>query len=127
MKKYDVIIAGGSCAGAAAGFTLATAGKSVLIIDKAVFPGMQGGPLMHIIAAKAICFLEAMKPGFKDYQRQIVKNAQALAGALTARGFRIEAAPSRCTSRRYRCSCGVTKLVALPVAATRAVRPMRWM
>ena len=44
---------------------------------------------MHIIAAKAVCFLEAMKPEFKDYQRQIVKNAQALADALTAHGFRI--------------------------------------
>jgi glycine hydroxymethyltransferase len=58
-------------------------------IDGWVLPGIQGGPLMHIIAAKAVCFLEAMKPEFKDYQRQIVKNAQALAGALTNRGFRI--------------------------------------
>ncbi len=58
-------------------------------IDRWVLPGIQGGPLMHIIAAKAICFLEAMQPGFKDYQRQIVKNAQALATALTQRGFRI--------------------------------------
>ncbi len=58
-------------------------------IDSWVLPGIQGGPLMHIIAAKAVCFLEAMKPGFKDYQRQIVSNAQALATALTTRGFRI--------------------------------------
>ena len=58
-------------------------------IDSWVLPGIQGGPLMHIIAAKAVCFLEAMKPEFKDYQRQIVKNAQALAAALSARGFRI--------------------------------------
>jgi len=58
-------------------------------IDSWVLPGIQGGPLMHIIAAKAVCFLEAMKPEFKDYQRQIVKNAQALADALTAHGFRI--------------------------------------
>jgi RpiB/LacA/LacB family sugar-phosphate isomerase len=58
-------------------------------IDSWVLPGIQGGPLMHVIAAKAVCFLEAMKPEFKDYQRQIVRNAQALAGALTARGFRI--------------------------------------
>jgi glycine hydroxymethyltransferase len=58
-------------------------------IDSWVLPGIQGGPLMHIIAAKAVCFLEAMKPEFKDYQRQIVKNAQALAAALAARGFRI--------------------------------------
>jgi glycine hydroxymethyltransferase len=58
-------------------------------IDSWVLPGIQGGPLMHIIAAKAVCFLEAMKPEFKDYQRQIVKNAQALAGALAKNGFRI--------------------------------------
>jgi glycine hydroxymethyltransferase len=58
-------------------------------IDFWVLPGIQGGPLMHIIAAKAVCFLEAMKPGFKEYQQQIVKNAQALATALAARGFRI--------------------------------------
>jgi RpiB/LacA/LacB family sugar-phosphate isomerase len=58
-------------------------------IDSWVLPGIQGGPLMHIIAAKAVCFLEAMKPDFKDYQRQIVKNANALATALAGRGFRI--------------------------------------
>jgi glycine hydroxymethyltransferase len=58
-------------------------------IDSWVLPGIQGGPLMHIIAAKAVCFLEAMKPEFKDYQKRIVKNAQALAGALASRGFRI--------------------------------------
>ena len=48
-------------------------------LDRAVFPGVQGGPLMHIIAAKAVCFKEAMEPAFKDYQRQIVANAQRLA------------------------------------------------
>jgi glycine hydroxymethyltransferase len=58
-------------------------------IDKAVFPGMQGGPLMHIIAAKAICFLEAMQPGFRDYARQVVTNARVLAETLAAEGFRI--------------------------------------
>ena len=58
-------------------------------IDSWVLPGIQGGPLMHIIAAKAVCFLEAMKPEFKDYQRQIVSNAKALSAALTAHGFRI--------------------------------------
>jgi RpiB/LacA/LacB family sugar-phosphate isomerase len=58
-------------------------------IDGWVLPGIQGGPLMHIIAAKAVCFKEAMQPAFKEYQRQIVKNAQALAGALTQQGFRI--------------------------------------
>lgn len=56
-------------------------------IDKAVFPGMQGGPLEHIIAAKAICFGEAMKPEFIEYQQQIVRNAQALAKGLLNGGF----------------------------------------
>ena len=58
-------------------------------IDKAIFPGIQGGPLMHIIAAKAVCFGEALKPEFKDYQRRIVENAAALAGALKAEGFNL--------------------------------------
>jgi glycine hydroxymethyltransferase len=58
-------------------------------IDKAVFPGIQGGPLMHIIAAKAVCFKEAMTQDFRKYQQQIVNNAQALAKALTERGFRL--------------------------------------
>ena len=58
-------------------------------IDKVVFPGLQGGPLMHIIAAKAICFLEAMQPAFKDYARQVVANAKVLAETLAAEGFRI--------------------------------------
>jgi glycine hydroxymethyltransferase len=58
-------------------------------IDKSVFPGIQGGPLMHVIAAKAVCFLEAMQPAFKEYQAQIKKNARALAAALTEEGFRI--------------------------------------
>ena len=56
-------------------------------IDKAIFPGIQGGPLMHIIAAKAICFGEALKPEFKEYQKKIVENAKALADALVAEGF----------------------------------------
>jgi len=58
-------------------------------IDKAVFPGMQGGPLMHIIAAKAVSFLEAMQPEFHSYQDQIIKNASALASALKGRGFNL--------------------------------------
>jgi glycine hydroxymethyltransferase len=58
-------------------------------IDKVVFPGMQGGPLVHIVAAKAVCFHEAMQPGFKDYARQIVANAKVLAETLAAEGFRI--------------------------------------
>jgi glycine hydroxymethyltransferase len=58
-------------------------------IDKVVFPGMQGGPLMHIIAAKAVCFLEASQPEFRSYARQIVANAKVLAETLAAEGFRI--------------------------------------
>jgi len=58
-------------------------------IDKAVFPGLQGGPLMHVIAAKAVAFKEALKPEFKVYQRQIVANAQALADGLLKRGVRL--------------------------------------
>src|SRR6202521_3645482 len=58
-------------------------------IDKVVFPGMQGGPLVHIIAAKAVCFREAMQPDFRDYARQVVANAKVLADALAAEGFRI--------------------------------------
>ena len=58
-------------------------------IDKAVFPGTQGGPLEHIIAAKAVCFGEALKPEFADYQRRIVENAKALCEALKEKGFDI--------------------------------------
>jgi glycine hydroxymethyltransferase len=58
-------------------------------IDKVVFPGMQGGPLMHIIAAKAICFQEAMQPEFRDYAKQVVVNAKVLAETLATEGFRI--------------------------------------
>ncbi len=56
-------------------------------VNKAVFPGIQGGPLMHVIAAKAVCFGEALRDDFKDYQKQIVKNAAALAKALMDKGF----------------------------------------
>ena len=58
-------------------------------IDAQVFPGVQGGPLMHVIAAKAICFGEALKPDFTDYAHQVVKNAQALAARLAHHGYRI--------------------------------------
>ncbi|HEY6330427.1 MAG TPA: serine hydroxymethyltransferase [Blastocatellia bacterium] len=58
-------------------------------LDRAVFPTVQGGPLMHIVAAKAVCFKEAMELGFKDYQRQILANAKVLAEGLVAEGFRI--------------------------------------
>ena len=58
-------------------------------INKAVFPGIQGGPLMHVIAAKAVCFGEALKPEFTEYQKQVVANAQALANGLVKRGFNL--------------------------------------
>lgn len=58
-------------------------------IDKAIFPGIQGGPLMHIIAAKAVAFKEALSPEFKEYQKQVVKNAKAMADALVKGGLRI--------------------------------------
>ena len=58
-------------------------------INKAIFPGIQGGPLMHVIAGKAVCFGEALKPEFKLYQQQVVKNAQALAKGLVERGFNL--------------------------------------
>lgn len=58
-------------------------------LDKSVFPGVQGGPLMHVIAGKAVCFKEALKPEFKEYQSQIIKNAKALAEELIKRGFKL--------------------------------------
>ncbi|MFS8524209.1 MAG: serine hydroxymethyltransferase [Limnochordales bacterium] len=58
-------------------------------LDRAVFPGVQGGPLMHVIAAKAVALKEALSPGFKEYQRRVVENARVLAEALQERGFRI--------------------------------------
>ena len=58
-------------------------------INSAVFPGLQGGPLMHVIAAKAVAFKEALEPGFKDYQKQVLLNADTIAKTLTERGLRI--------------------------------------
>jgi glycine hydroxymethyltransferase len=58
-------------------------------IDAQVFPGIQGGPLMHVIAAKAVCFHEALQPSFRDYQGQIVRNAKAMAARLAKNGYRI--------------------------------------
>jgi glycine hydroxymethyltransferase len=63
--------------------------KFAKAVDKAIFPGIQGGPLVHVIAAKAVSFKEALMPGFKAYQQQVVKNAQALSQVLVADGFRI--------------------------------------
>jgi glycine hydroxymethyltransferase len=70
------------------GLVLCTA-KYAKELDKALFPGVQGGPLMHIIAAKAVCFKEALEPSFKDYQHQIVLNAKRLASAIASHGFRL--------------------------------------
>ena len=58
-------------------------------IDATVFPGVQGGPLMHVIAAKAVCFREALQPQFREYQRQVVVNAKALAAGIAKHGYRI--------------------------------------
>jgi glycine hydroxymethyltransferase len=58
-------------------------------IDSTLFPGVQGGPLMHVIAAKAVCFHEALQPQFRDYQRQVVVNAKALAAGIAKHGYRI--------------------------------------
>jgi glycine hydroxymethyltransferase len=63
--------------------------KYAAAIDKTVFPGIQGGPLVHIIAAKAVCFLEALQPGFTAYQKQVVANARALAQGMADEGFRV--------------------------------------
>ncbi len=58
-------------------------------VDKTIFPGIQGGPLVHIVAAKAVCFHEALQPAFKDYARQIVANAKTLAQKMMEEGFRV--------------------------------------
>jgi len=65
-------------------------------IDRTNFPGNQGGPLMHAVAAKAVCFKEALSPSFKEYQKQVVKNARKLAGELQTLGYRIVAGGTDC-------------------------------
>ena len=65
-------------------------------VNSAVFPGLQGGPLMHVIAAKAVGFKEALAPGFRTYQEQVVKNAQAMASTLASRGLRIVSGRTEC-------------------------------
>jgi glycine hydroxymethyltransferase len=74
--------------GPRAGMVLCTQ-EFAAALDKTAFPGIQGGPLMHIIAAKAVCFLEAMQPGFKEYARQVVANAKTLAQKMIDEGFRV--------------------------------------
>lgn len=71
------------------GGAILTSKENAKKIDKAVFPGMQGGPLMHVIAAKAVAFHEALQPEFKDYQAQVVKNAKVLSEGLLEKGFRL--------------------------------------
>jgi glycine hydroxymethyltransferase len=63
--------------------------KHAAAVDRSVFPGAQGGPLVHVVAAKATCFLEALQPEFKDYQKQVIVNAQTLASGLAAEGYRV--------------------------------------
>ena len=70
------------------GFILCGADRAQQV-DKAIFPGIQGGPLMHTIAAKAVCFKEALEPSYRDYARQVVKNAQAMAAVLDEAGLRL--------------------------------------
>jgi glycine hydroxymethyltransferase len=74
--------------GPRSGMILAKA-KYGAAIDRALFPGIQGGPLVHVIAAKAVCFLEAMTPEFRTYSKQVIANAQTLAAGLQQEGFRI--------------------------------------
>jgi glycine hydroxymethyltransferase len=75
--------------GPRSGFILSEGGETGTKIDKTVFPGVQGGPHMHTIAAKAVCFGEALRPEFKHYAQQIVDNAKTLAEALQSHGFRL--------------------------------------
>jgi glycine hydroxymethyltransferase len=77
-----------SLRGPRGGIVMCTA-EHAKAIDGTVFPGVQGGPLMHVIAAKAVCFHEALLPSFRDYQRQVVFNAKALAAGLAKHGYRI--------------------------------------
>lgn len=71
------------------GLILTNNEELALKINKAIFPGIQGGPLMHVIASKAVCFGEALKPEFKTYAKQVIDNAQALAKGLVSRGFNL--------------------------------------
>ena len=106
MAHYSGLIAGGvypnptpyadfvtstthkSLRGPRGGFILAKE-EHAKTLNSMVFPGIQGGPLMHVIAAKAVAFLEALKPSFKEYQQQVVKNAQAMAQQFIQRGYRV--------------------------------------
>jgi glycine hydroxymethyltransferase len=74
--------------GPRAGLVLCTR-EFAAAVDKTIFPGIQGGPLVHIVAAKAVCFQEALQPAFREYAQQVVVNAQALAQKMVAEGFRV--------------------------------------
>jgi glycine hydroxymethyltransferase len=78
-----------SLRGPRGGIILTNSDELIKKVNSQVFPGVQGGPLMHVIAAKAVCFLEALQPSFVEYQKQVVKNAQALAARLASHGYRI--------------------------------------
>lgn len=91
------------------GMILARASGLTKLFDKAVFPGTQGGPLMHVIAAKGVCYLEAMQPEFKDYQTQVIKNAQIMAEVLTAGGLEI-------ISNKPHCHMFLLSLVSLEMS-----------
>jgi glycine hydroxymethyltransferase len=78
-----------SLRGPRGGIILTNSEELIKKINSQVFPGVQGGPLMHVIAAKAVCFGECLKPDFKDYTAQVVKNAQALAARMSQLGYRI--------------------------------------
>ncbi|NCW77280.1 MAG: serine hydroxymethyltransferase [Oxalobacteraceae bacterium] len=89
MAHYSGLIAHKSLRGPRGGIILMNDEEIAKKINSAIFPGLQGGPLMHVIAAKAVAFKEALTPEFKAYQQQVVKNADALAKALIERGLRI--------------------------------------
>jgi glycine hydroxymethyltransferase len=78
------------------GFVLSMDEEHARAINSAVFPGVQGGPLMHVIAAKAVAFKEAMAPGFRDYQQRVIDNARLMAGVLRERGLRIVSGGTDC-------------------------------
>ena len=78
------------------GGLILAAAKHAKVLNSAIFPGIQGGPLMHVIAAKAVAFKEALAPGFKDYQKQVIANAQAMAAQLQQRGCRIVSGRTDC-------------------------------
>jgi glycine hydroxymethyltransferase len=78
------------------GFILSRTEAHAKAINSAMFPGVQGGPLMHVIAAKAVAFKEAMEPSFRTYQQQVLENARTMADVLQARGLRIVSGRTEC-------------------------------